>query len=199
MLSSESVAVLFFGIHYLEVRENWLDKAEDLLDEVTDADWDEIEHLVGNVAYELMNSVIETFPESFYSDALALTVVTGTALSRTVNATALVNHFVQITPLAQFNAFGLRTFLREGAYTLSVLGSTANNRGITTVGCSAGVVTGTMDWYSSASVANVVKTVTVQITSAGVVEFSFHADSKNASSSNYDQAFQAVWAERTGD
>lgn len=50
-LSAESVAVLLFGSQFLGVRENWLDKGVDPLDEVTDADWDAIEKLVGN-AYD---------------------------------------------------------------------------------------------------------------------------------------------------
>lgn len=53
-LSSESVAVLFFASRFLEMRINWLDKAFDPLDEVTDADWDAIEKLVGNTYEELM-------------------------------------------------------------------------------------------------------------------------------------------------
>lgn len=50
-LSSESVAVLLFASEFIERRENWLDRGFDPLDEVTDADWDAIEKLVGN-AYE---------------------------------------------------------------------------------------------------------------------------------------------------
>jgi hypothetical protein len=144
-------------------------------------------------------NVPQVYPESFYADALALTLLTGSALSRSVNASAFVNHYVQITPIAQSNAYQIGAFLREGAYTLSVLGSTSNARGIITVGCSTGTVTGTMDFYSSAVVANVIKTVTIQITEPGQTLLSFHADTKNASSSNYDMALEAIWAERTGD
>lgn len=56
-LSSESVAVLFFASRFLEMRTNWLDKAFDPLDEVTDADWDAIEKLVGNAYEELMTPI----------------------------------------------------------------------------------------------------------------------------------------------
>jgi|SRR6185369_10280138 len=56
-LSSESVAVLFFASEFLGERPNWLDKGVDPLDEVTDADWDEIEKLVGNVYEELMTPI----------------------------------------------------------------------------------------------------------------------------------------------
>lgn len=199
MLSSESVAVLFFASAFLTERENWLDKAEDPLDQVTDADWDTIERLAGNAAYELMSPVTLLYPENFYADALGFTLLTGTALSRTVNASAFVNHYVAITPIGQFNAYAVKAFLRQGAYTMSILGATGSNRGIITVGCSTGTVTGTADYYAASPVANVIKTVTVQITEDGATLFSFHADTKNASSSNYDMALQAVWAERTGD
>jgi len=56
-LSSESVAVVLFASHFLEMRLNWLDKQEDLMDEVTEADWDEIEKLVGNLYSEIMTPI----------------------------------------------------------------------------------------------------------------------------------------------
>lgn len=57
-LSAESVAVLLFGSEFLSERPNWLDKSFSLLDEVTDADWDEIEKLVGNAYEEIMTPVL---------------------------------------------------------------------------------------------------------------------------------------------
>lgn len=57
-LSSESVAVLLFASEFLGFRANWIDKGVDPLDEVTDADWDEIEKLVGNVYEEIMHPVL---------------------------------------------------------------------------------------------------------------------------------------------
>lgn len=56
--SSEDVAVLLFASEFLGVRENWLDKGVDPLDEVSDADWDEIEKLVGNVYEALMTPLV---------------------------------------------------------------------------------------------------------------------------------------------
>lgn len=54
-LSSESVAVLLFASYFLNNRVNWLDTAENPLDEVTDADWDEIEKLVANAMWDIMH------------------------------------------------------------------------------------------------------------------------------------------------
>lgn len=54
-LSSESVAVLLFGSEFLSQRENWLDKGVDLNDQVTDADWDEIEKLVANAYQDIVS------------------------------------------------------------------------------------------------------------------------------------------------
>jgi len=56
--SSEDVAVLFFASEFLGRRENWLDRGVDPLDEVTDADWDAIEKLVGNVYEALMTPLV---------------------------------------------------------------------------------------------------------------------------------------------
>ena len=57
-LSAQSVTVFLFASKFLEQRFNWLDRREDPLDEVTDADWDTIEKLVGNAYYELMTPLI---------------------------------------------------------------------------------------------------------------------------------------------
>lgn len=54
-LSSESVAVLLLASGLLEQRQNWLDKAEDPMDEVTDVDWDIIEKIVGGAYFQIMN------------------------------------------------------------------------------------------------------------------------------------------------
>jgi microcystin-dependent protein len=57
-LSSEDVTVLLYAISFLEKRSNWLDRQEDLADEITVADWDEIEKLVANLAYQVENPMI---------------------------------------------------------------------------------------------------------------------------------------------
>lgn len=57
-LSAESAAVLLFASEFLGIRENWLDKGVDPLDEVTDADWDVIEKLVANMYEEYMNPML---------------------------------------------------------------------------------------------------------------------------------------------
>jgi microcystin-dependent protein len=57
-LSPESVTVLLFASGLLEQPQHWLDLEEDPLDEITVADWDEIEKLVANVYEEIMNPMI---------------------------------------------------------------------------------------------------------------------------------------------
>lgn len=57
-LSAQSVTVFLFASRFLEERQNWLDRAEFPLDEVTDADWDAIEKLVGNAYYEIMTPLV---------------------------------------------------------------------------------------------------------------------------------------------
>lgn len=56
--SSENVAVILYASQFLEDRRNWLDRSEDPLDQVTDAEWDTIEKLVGNLYEAIMNPLI---------------------------------------------------------------------------------------------------------------------------------------------
>ena len=57
-LSSESVAVLMFASEFINIRRNWLDRNEDQADEVTDEDWNIIEHMVGEVYLQIMNPLV---------------------------------------------------------------------------------------------------------------------------------------------
>lgn len=57
-LSPESVTVLLFASGFLERKRNWLDRSEDPLDEITDAEWDVIEKLVANAYSEIMTGII---------------------------------------------------------------------------------------------------------------------------------------------
>ena len=57
-LSPESVTVLLYAVQFLQVRRNWLDLEDDPVDEVTNADWDEIEKLVANLVEEVYTPMI---------------------------------------------------------------------------------------------------------------------------------------------
>lgn len=57
-LSPESVTVLLFASGLLEQPQHWLDLEEDPLDEITVADWDTIEKLIGNAYEEIMNAIV---------------------------------------------------------------------------------------------------------------------------------------------
>jgi Microcystin-dependent protein len=86
-LSAESVAVLFFASGFLEWRRNWLDRAEDQLDVVSDADWDAIEKLVGNAYTELMTPVLVAGTISMWLTATPperWLILNGQAVSRTI-------------------------------------------------------------------------------------------------------------------
>ena len=198
-LSSESVAVLFFGFGFLLERENWLDKAEDQLDEVTDADWDAIEKLVGNVAYELMTPLTILYPEDFYADAITFEPFVAPGVTRQVNVNALLCHYVFPSTIAQFNSLTFRAFLRSGTYQFNALGVTSNNKGIMHVQVQDGGSQGTIDWYSASVSANVFKQTTITVAEDGQHVISLEMNTKNASSSNYDLAIEAVWGHRTGD
>src|SRR6185369_17991247 len=86
-LSSESVAVLLFASEFIERRENWLDRGVDPLDEVSDADWDEIEKLVGNAYTEIMTPVLVTGTISMWLTATPpdrWLILNGASVSRTI-------------------------------------------------------------------------------------------------------------------
>jgi len=198
-LSSESVAVLFFGSAFLTVRGNWLDKAEDQLDEVTDADWDVIEKLVGNAAYELMTPVSQVYPEDFYADGITFEPYVAPGVTRQVNAGALLCHYVFPSTIAQFNSLTFRAFLRSGTYQFNALGVTSPNKGRMQIQVLDGGGSGEIDWYSAGTVANVFKQTTFTVDNSGEHLIALEMNLKNASSSNYDVALEAVWGHRTGD
>lgn len=56
-LSPESVAVFLYATSFLDSKRNWLDTENFPLDEITDADWDTIEKLVGNMVSEVYTPV----------------------------------------------------------------------------------------------------------------------------------------------
>lgn len=56
--SAEDVTVLLFASAFLEERKNWLDLRDDPLDEVTDAQWDQIEKMVASIYEKIMNPLI---------------------------------------------------------------------------------------------------------------------------------------------
>lgn len=57
-LSPESVTVLLYAVQFLQIKKNWLDLEDDPLDEITVADWDEIEKLVANLVKEVYTPMI---------------------------------------------------------------------------------------------------------------------------------------------
>jgi len=58
MFSPESMAVLLLGTSFLEMRNNWIDRSDNPEDTVTDAEWDIIERINGNLAWEIMHPMI---------------------------------------------------------------------------------------------------------------------------------------------
>lgn len=57
-LSSESVVVLLFAQQLLASYYNWLDTAEDPIDEISSADQAEIDRLVGDIYWQIMHPLI---------------------------------------------------------------------------------------------------------------------------------------------
>ena len=80
----------------------------------------------------------------------------------------------------------------SGTFTLSILGSTTSNSGISTVYID-GVSQGTLDWYSGSSVYNVVKTLSITLTTSGLHTLSFKMATQNGSSNGYYLPISAWW------
>jgi len=57
-LSPGSVAVLLFATGWLSMKSSWLDLSSDPLDDISDADWEEIEALVGNLTWEVFHPML---------------------------------------------------------------------------------------------------------------------------------------------
>lgn len=195
-LSAESQAVLFFLLAQGENLKLWLDFPDEQL---SSADIDDIDRLIGQATYEVMNPVIEKFPESFYIDSLAMDLGVGNSLNRVVNGGFLTCHTVGFTTAALGNYLIARAYLRKGTYAVNGLAQTNASYGIMKVESGAGSTVANMDWYSGAPVANVIKSGTFTIDDSGEVEIFCYMGSKNAASSNYQLALQAIWGHRTGD
>lgn len=53
-LSPQSLTVLYYALGFTEYKNNWLEKSDNPLDEVTDEDWDMIQKIVANAYDELL-------------------------------------------------------------------------------------------------------------------------------------------------
>jgi len=140
-LSSESVAVLLFASEFLERRENWLDKGVDPLDEVTDANWDEIEKLVGNAYTEIMTPVLVTGTISMWLTSTPpdrWLILDGAAVSRTDYSELFAlwgTTFGAGDGTTTFNLADMRSLHPKGAGGVIALGAIAGSSVVTlTVG-----------------------------------------------------------------
>jgi len=197
-LSSESVAVLMLAGGFLDLRDNWLDRGVDPLDEVTDADWDAIEKLVANLYDEVMVP-LAPYPEILEVPLLSGVNVGAGALSYALSASQFKNGGMFITPDANGNAIEWHFYARKGTYNLTVLGITANNYAKVSAWVIGGTLIPIQDWYSAVAANNVKKVYVVDVPADGNNTIQLFADGKNAASSNYRFVVGEMLLSRTGD
>lgn len=120
-------------------------------------------------------------------------VVVGSAIATYHDTAQNYAFFVQQSPAANLNAFEIKFVLDAGTYTFSVLGLTANSRGLIDWAIDgANVVTG-QDWYAGGLTYNVVKTATVTVLTSGVHTLRGTVNGKNASSTDYQMLITKMW------
>ena len=132
-LSAESVAVLLFGSEFLGFRPNWLDRGVDPMDEVTDADWDEIEKLVGNAYTEIMTPVLIAGTMAMWLTATPpdrWVILDGQAISRADYSELFALWGTTFGPgdgMTTFNVADMRSLHPKGAGGVIGLGVTAGS------------------------------------------------------------------------
>lgn len=198
-LSGESVAILLHALRYLEDRENWLDYSESPLDEVTDADWDAIEKLVGNAAYEVMTPMVSPYPANFDINVMRGKLGVGGAMSPTIGNLTLTYHYTSITPAAINNRMDFDFFCRKGTYLLGILAVTASNQGQTRCYVDGTQTGSLLEWYAAGTTWGVWKTTSIAVPTDGQHVLGVKLESKHASSSAYNFFPSFIYGYRTGD
>ena len=188
-LSSESVAVLLFASEFIERRENWLDRGVDPLDEVSDADWDEIEKLVGNAYTEIMTPVLVTGTISMWLTATPpdrWLILNGASVSRTIyselfalwgttfgagdgSTTFTLPDMRSLHPKGAGGVIGLGAIAGSSVVTVTVGQLPAHNHGVSDPGHTHGINTRT---GGTAGGNNIIVAGTANIAEAPVVKAS---------------------------
>ncbi|HEY4723983.1 MAG TPA: hypothetical protein VII92_19170 [Anaerolineae bacterium] len=128
------------------------------------------------------------------------TVISGNALAPTVDAGQTYAHYTYQNASANGDIFTQSVFLRAGSYTLSVLGETTANSGLADwYFDGAPIVTG-QDWYSGATVRNVIKTSA----SFTVADDGYHilrgtVNGQNGASGGFDLKLTKMWFKQAAD
>jgi len=125
--------------------------------------------------------------------AITISTVAGGANNMMYNGYA-----VQL-PYVDGDTFTHGCYLTAGTYTFYVLGRTTTNRGKLDWYVDGVKVISGQDWYSAASVLNVVKSGAVTITTTGWHQIKGVVNGKNAASSNYAITLTKYWFKQASD
>jgi len=195
-LDAETQSLLFYALDIVSNYRNWLSSS---LDEVTDADKLQIDDLIDNASYQLMNAVLLPYPPILDVPMLGATKISGTTLTWTSVANQIRGGGAEVTPAAQYNWLRFPLFARAGTYTARIRGFGNTNHGITTMQMIGGTLQPTFDWYTAALSVNTLATVTIDVPTDGENYLDFLVASKRAASSGYRFLISEIYLERTGD
>ena len=128
------------------------------------------------------------------------TVISGNALTRTIDAAQTHNLYVYQNASANGDIFTQSMFLRAGTYTLSVLGETTANSGLVDWYFDGAPIVSGQDWYSGATVRNVVKvSASFTVASDGYHVLKGTVNGQNGASGGYDLKLTKMWLKQAAD
>lgn len=181
-LTEETQAILFYALGKAEEYKLWSSYPGEYIDQ---DEREQIDDAVENATYEVMNSMENPFPAHFTLNVLTALMITGTTLGKNILSTTLTNHFVEVTPIAQFNAMGFQVSLQSGRYYTTIIGTVAPNQGRAHAYIDGQPATGIFDMYQSGLLLNQERTAYIDVLEDGYHTMTFQVDDKNASSSAY--------------
>jgi hypothetical protein len=185
-LTPLSVAVLFYASGLLEQKKQWLDTDEYQLDEITDADWDAIEKICGNLIYEVMTEVTpvaQIFP--IRADLNACLMLWNIAAGTVAPAAAAVPYgsYAQQSTPTNLDSFKADFSLAAGAYVLEMWYLRSGDNAKIDIFIDSGEEVSQLDLYGTSLVTKVA--FNVDILADGNHTIQVVSNGKNASSSNY--------------
>lgn len=125
------------------------------------------------------------YPESFVHWHQDSAVVQGGAIVSSNSGNQGFYTFANQNSNAINDAFKFKAHLASGTYVLKLLGSTQPSHGVLSLSINGTLIFDNLDWYSSAAIWNVTKSVTVNIIANGLQEFIFSVKSKHPSSTGH--------------
>lgn len=158
-------------------------------------------YLIGDTALTALleeSAVTNGYPQRATMLHDEATVIHGNAIISEVQPNRYQTYSYQGTA-ANGNSFSNSFFLKAGAYTFFILGSTRTTAGKIDWYIDGVKVVSLQDWYSDPAVLNVVKTASVTVTGDGYHQLIGTVNGKHASSGGYYTVFTKYWLKPVAD